>query len=121
MEKVYKKGPDPIMLLKLRDMLDVIYRINRIKDNNYDKSIADNLNKMPPIYQAENLIRYLSDNGNNKKTNQNAEIFMEILKNIELLNQNNKGSSNSSYFNKNMNDINLLDKIKIFLKSLNDE
>lgn len=109
------------MLLKLRDMLDVIYRINRIKDNNYDKSIADNLNKMPPIYQAENLIRYLSDNGNNKKTNQNAEIFMEILKNIELLNQNNKGSSNSSYFNKNMNDINLLDKIKIFLKSLNDE
>lgn len=116
-----KKGPDPVTLLKLRDMLDVIYRINRIKDNNYDQSIANNLNKMPPIYQAENLIRYLSNNSNNKKMNQNAEIFIEILKNIELLNQNSKGSSNSPYFNKNMDDANFLDKIKYFLKSLNDE
>lgn len=117
---VYKKGPDTITLLKLKDMFDVIYIINRIKSSNYDKGIVNDINKVTPINQAENIIRYLSDSSNNKKMNQNAEIFIDLLRNIELLNQNN-GGYDLSKSNRNITNRDLFSKIKYFLNSLNNE
>lgn len=117
---MYRKGPNPFVLLKLGDMLDVLYKINRIKYNNYDKRIAQELMRMPPIDQAENFIKYLSDTSNNQKINQNAEILIEILRNIERLNHNTRRSSSTNY-NKKLLNTDFFSKIKLFLKALNEE
>jgi len=127
---VYKKGPDINSLLKMQDIMDILYKLNRIKDNSYDENYSKHLDNMPPIDKAQNIIKYISQNTDNT-TKENAEMFIKILKNIDEVKYNvnnmnqkrygkSKIGSNSS--NKQIyNNGDTFDKIKNFLKSLNDE
>ena len=118
-----RKEPDPNSLLILQDMIDIFYKISRIKDNSYDQNASKNINSIIPIDKAENLIRYMSQNTDNT-TKQNADIFVNILKNIDSMNQNQyRKQRNNSNSSKNLNYDNhdVINKIKFFLKSLNDE
>lgn len=122
-----KKKPDMISLLKLQDIMDILYKMNRIKDNSYDKKISKNLDNMPPIDKAQNILKYIFQNTDNM-TKENAEMFINMLKNMDKYNNNenqrkyrkpdigSKLGKNSTYYN---NDI--FNKIKYFLNSLNDE
>jgi len=121
--RVNRKEPDPNSLLILQDMIDIFYKISRIKDNSYDQNASKNINSIIPIDKAENLIRYMSQNTDNT-TKQNADIFVNILKNIDSMNQNQyRKQRNNSNSSKNLNYDNhdVINKIKFFLKSLNDE
>lgn len=127
---MYKKGPDINSLLKMQDIMDILYKLNRIKDNSYDENYSKHLDNMPPIDKAQNIIKYISQNTDNT-TKENAEMFIKILKNIDEVKYNvnnmnqkrygkSKIGSNSS--NKQIyNNGDTFDKIKNFLKSLNDE
>lgn len=119
-----RKGPDVVSLLKLQDMLDVLNTLNRIKDNSYDREASNNLNDMNFMDKTESLMRHISDNADGN-TRQNAEALINILRNLDMLNNNYRygktgkrpeGSRNLSYSESGM-----LNKIKFFLKSLNDE
>lgn len=115
------KRPDPNSLLIVEDLMDILYKIKRIKGNSYDNNFTDKLNNLPPIDRAESLIRYMSKNNNNNSSH-NAEIFINILRNLEMLNQNQNHRQRDNYGrmqNSMHNDI--ISKIKFFLKSLNDE
>lgn len=118
-----KKRPDQISMMKMQDMIDIFYKLNRIKDNSYDHNYSNSLNDIPPIDKAENLIRFITKKNDNM-TNQNAEILFNILKNVELINSNqnrhNKRITNSME-NSKLYDNDFISKIKFFLKSLNDE
>lgn len=129
-----RKEPDLNSLLIMQDLMDILYKINRIKDNSYDQNFTKQLDNMPPIDKAQNMIRYFSKNGDSM-TRKNADIFINILKNINevninknnVSNKNNNGSyqkyNNNSNLGKNsiFEDSNLFNKLKYFLKSLNDE
>lgn len=116
------KRPDPNSLLIVQDLMDILYKIKRIKGNSYDNIFSDKLNNLPPLDRAESLIRYMSKNNN---SSQNAEIFINILRNLEMLNQNQSHSQRGNYSSKMQNsmhnDNDIISKIKFFLKSLNDE
>lgn len=122
-----KRGPDINSLLMMQDIMDILLKLNRIKDNSYDRSFSKYLDNMPPIDKVQNIIKYISQNTDNT-TKENAEIFINILKNIDEVNNNmnqkkygnhniSSNLSNNSTYNKN----DLFNKIKYFLKSLNDE
>ena len=125
-----KKGPDINSLSKMQDIMDILYKLNRIKDNSYDVNYLKHINEMPPIDKAQNILKYISQNTDNA-TKDNAEMFINILKNIDEvklnvnnMNQNKHGNNNiSSNLNKKLTYDNndLFNKIKFFLKSLNDE
>lgn len=117
-----KKSQDQLSMMKMQDMIDIFYKLNRIRDNSYYHGNMKNMNDVPPVERAENLIRLISEN--NSQTRQNAEIFIDILRNMEMLNasryNNNKISthtrrSSTTYSN------DIISKIKFFLNSLNDE
>lgn len=118
-----RKGADVVSLLKLQDMIDVLNALNRIKDNSYDQEIYDNLNDMNFRDKAESIMRHISKNTDGN-TRQNAEIFIDILRNIDMLNNNQYNKNKKRYYmgrNLSYGQSDLLDKIKFFLKSLNDE
>lgn len=127
---MYKKGPDINSLLKMQDIMDILYKVNRIKDNSYDENYSKHLDNMPPIDKAQNIIKYISQNTDNM-TKENAEIFIKILKNIDEVKYN-VNNMNQKRYGKSKTGSNLsnkqtyktgdtFDKIKNFLKSLNDE
>lgn len=127
---LYKKKPDVNSLLKMQDMMDILYKLNRIKDNSYDENYSKHFNNMPPIDKVQNIIKYISQN-TDKTTKDSAELFINILNNIDEvkwnmnnMNQKKYGKSNigSNLSNKQTYSNNdYLNKIKLFLKSLNDE
>jgi len=127
---VYKNGIDINSLLKMQDMMDILYKLNRIKDNSYDENYSKHLDNMPPIDKAQNIIKYISQNTDNT-TKENAERFIKILKNIDEvkynvnnMNQKKYGKTNigSNLSNKQIyNNGDTFDKIKKILKLLNDE
>jgi len=130
----------------MQDIIDILYKINRIKENSYDQNFTRQLDNMPPIDKAQNLIRYISNN-TDSVNRKNADILINILKNINEVNNNNNGNHNKNKKininrNKNFQNIqknkkydnssnidsnsiydndSLLSKLKFFLKSLNDE
>lgn len=118
---MHKKRRDQISMMKMQDMIDVFYILSHMRDNSYNQNYSRSMNNKQPINKAENLIRIISENKN--MNSKNVGILIDILRNIEMLNNNgyiNKISSNpkrnSTLFN---NDI--MSKIKFFLNSLNDE
>lgn len=116
-----KKSQDQMSMMKMQDMVDIFYKLNRIRDNYYYSGSMKGINDVTPVERAENLIRLVSEN--NSQARQNAEIFIDILKNMEMLNTsryNNKINmrtrrNSTSYGN------DIISKIKFFLNSLNDE
>ena len=127
---MYKKGPDINSLLKMQDIMDILYKLNRIKDNSYDENYSKYLDNMPPIDKAQNIIKYISQNTDNT-TKDNAEMFIKILKNIDEVKYNVNNMNQKRYGKPNIgsnlnnkqtyNNSDIFDKIKNFLKSLNDE
>jgi len=127
---MYKKGPDINSLLKMQDIMDILYKLNRIKDNSYDENYSKYLDNMPPIDKAQNIIKYISQNTDNT-TKDNAEMFIKILKNIDEVKYNVNNMNHKRYEKPNIgsnlnnkqtyNNSDIFDKIKNFLKSLNDE
>jgi len=142
-----KNEPDLNSLMKVQDIIDVLYKINRIKDNSYDQNFNRQLNNMPPVDKAQDIIKYISKNSD-LMTRQNADILIDILRNVNEVNHNINSNIRSSKNNRNgrntenirnsknsenyknvsnskkysiKSDDNFLDKIKNFLKLLNDE
>lgn len=123
-----KKKPDINSLVKMQDMMDILYKLNRIKDNSYDQKISKHLDNMPPINKAQDILKYISRDTDNM-SKENAELFINILKNIDEVKNNlnninqkkhekyNISSNNNPIYNEN----DLFGKIKNFLKSLNDK
>lgn len=136
-----KKEPDLNSLFKVQDIIDILYRINRIKDNSYDQNFKGQLDNMPPFDRAQNIIKYISKNSDDM-TKKNADIFINILKNINEVNYNGKNfrgqqnfrnqknnrnknyrmyRTNSNSRNYPISDNTFIEKLKNFLKLLNDE
>jgi len=123
-----KRGSEINSLLVMQDMMDILYKLNRIKDNSYDENFSKHLDNIPPIDKAQNIIKFISQNADNT-TKESAELFINILKNIDEvkwnvnnINQKKYGKSNIGLSNKSKyNNNDFLNKIKYFLKSLNDE
>lgn len=131
---LHKKEPDLNSLFKIQDIIDILYRVNRIKDNSYDQNFRGQLDNMPPFDRAQNIIKYISKNGDDV-TKKNADIFINILKNINEVNNGNNFRNQKNNRNKNyrmyrtnsnsrnypISDNTLIEKLKNFLKLLNDE
>lgn len=134
-----RKEPDLNSLLIIQDLMEIFYKINRIKDNSYDQSFKRQFDNMPPIDKAQNMLRYISKN-TDSMTRKNADIFINILKNIDEINnnenynknnRNNRNNRNNNYYkyrsSSNLDNRtkyannSMLNKLKYFLKSLNDE
>ncbi|MBP1926551.1 hypothetical protein J2Z76_002420 [Sedimentibacter acidaminivorans] len=131
---LHKKETDLNSLLKMQDVIDILYRINRIKDNSYDQNLKGQLDNMPPLDRAQNIIKYISKNSDDM-TKKNADIFINILKNINEVNhngsnfRNRNNNKNHKIYRTNSNPRNypiidnnsFVEKIKNILKLLNDE
>ncbi len=127
-----KKEPDLNSLLKMQDIIDILYIINRIKDNSYDQNFKGQLDNMPPLDRAQNIIKYISKNSDDM-TRKNVDILMNILQNINEVNHNRNNFRNnninyrgyktkSNLGNYPISDKNnYIEKLKKFLKLLNDE
>jgi hypothetical protein len=132
------KEADLNSLLIMQDLIDILYKVNRIKDNSYDPNFTRQFDNMQPIDKVQNIIKYISKN-TDRRTRKNADILINILGNINEVNRSessnrkknsdrNKNKNNQKYstsLNVGRNSIydsnSLLNKLKYFLKSLNDE
>lgn len=124
---------DPNFIIKIQDMMDIMYSLNRIRSNNYDDDLIDEIKKMNSIDKTESLLKILSKNGN-KITRVNSNYLIRLMRDVDsvkrdvnyMKNANKKNSENKNYISKlncdeSEENGNFLSKIMFFLNSLNDE
>lgn len=113
---------DPNALMKMQDMMDIMYKLSRIQNNGYNSNYARRLNSMTPADKAGSMIRGMASNFD-RDTRRSAENFIGILQNIEEMrfNMGTPQARNASTSEYNTGEgFTGLDKIKNFLKSLNN-
>lgn len=122
-------GLGPNSILKLQDMLDILYTINRIMESSNNVNNEGGTNRPSSSNKSQNIIKNFHHNTNGM-TNPNIDMFINLLREMDSLNRRNnyidhnkyrRNRNSSNYNNGGDESFSIVDKIKLFLNSLNDE
>lgn len=131
---MYRGKTDPKSFLIMEDILEILYILNRMRNNSYDYDYVKNVNKMSEMDRLEDFIKLLFSN-KDKKTKESAKKLMSLIQDIDSVKYGINNLHHNEYkereelylkpkFKENLyteGDDGLFNKLIFFLKSLNDE
>jgi len=73
-------------LLKMQDLMEILYILNRIKYDSYDDDDVNEIKNMSEIDRTENMIRILCKNSD-KTTKGNADHVINLMRDMDSVNR----------------------------------
>lgn len=125
----YLSGRDKSTMLKLQDMLDIVFKLNRIKDNNYKLVDLQYLDNLPLLEKAQGVLKEVSKHLQGEEK-YNTEKIMDLMNGVEIARVNlqslkKNGTRDPNTVVQSMNPLitgkqNTMDKVKNMLNLLNE-
>lgn len=125
----YLSGRDKSTMLKLQDMIDIVFKLNRIKGSNYKLVELQHLDNLPLLEKAQRILKEMSSHLQGKEKD-STEKMIDLMNGIEIARVNlqslkKNGTKDPNVVIQSMNPLitgkqNAIGKVKNMLNMLNE-